>query len=193
MTRRESLLKHIDVVASVGLEIGPLTRPIVTTKDGEIYYIDHLCTEDLRRKYANDATVDKSRIVDVSFVTGDGDLAHACGGRQFDYVIASHVIEHTSNMIAWLRDVGAILRSGGRLVLAVPDKRYTFDRLRLLVFLSAISYNPGLKGGRTHPRNKYLITARTWRLSTHGRYGMGRTRTYPPRPQNTIPSNRRSR
>ncbi len=86
-----------------GLEIGPLTSPVVTKDQGEIYYLDHLSTDDLRKKYVDDPSIDKSRIVDVSFVAPDGDLSTACAGKQFDYVVASHVIEHIPNMIGWGR------------------------------------------------------------------------------------------
>ena len=106
--------------------------PIVTKDQGEIYYLDHLSTDDLRKKYANDPSIDKSRIVDVSFVAPDGDLATACAGKQFDYVVASHVIEHIPNMIGWLRDIAGLLHLGGKLSLAIPDKRFTFDHYRFL-------------------------------------------------------------
>jgi predicted SAM-dependent methyltransferase len=130
MPNKEKLLARINPATSVGLEIGPLTTPAVTKEDGEIYYLDHLSTEDLRRKYAAHVNVDTTRIVDVSFVAADGDLAKACGGKRFDYIIASHVIEHVPNLIGWLRQVAALLHTGGKLALAIPDKRYTFDRFR---------------------------------------------------------------
>lgn len=112
MPDKEKLLARIHPATSIGLEIGPLTNPAVTKEDGEIYYLDHLSTEDLRRKYAAHANVDKARIVDVSFVAADGDLGKACGGKRFDYIIASHVIEQVPNMIGWLRQVAALLHTG---------------------------------------------------------------------------------
>jgi SAM-dependent methyltransferase len=130
--RKEKLLTRIDPTHMTGLEIGPLMSPIVTKDQGEIYYLDHVSTEDLRKKYGYDPGVDKSRIVDVSFVAPDGDLATACAGKQFDYVIASHVIEHIPNMIGWLREIAGLLHLGGKLSLAIPDKRFTFDHYRFL-------------------------------------------------------------
>jgi SAM-dependent methyltransferase len=130
--RREKLLTRIDPAHLTGLEIGPLMSPIVTKDQGEIYYLDHLSTDDLRKKYGHDPVIDKSRILDVSFVAPDGDLATACAGKQFDYVIASHVIEHIPNMIGWLRDIAGLLHPGGKLSLAIPDKRFTFDHYRFL-------------------------------------------------------------
>jgi hypothetical protein len=37
------------------------------------------------------------------------------------------VIEHVPDMIGWLADLASVLRPGGILSLAVPDKRYSFD------------------------------------------------------------------
>ena len=39
-----------------------------------------------------------------------------------DFVIASHVIEHAPNPIAALVAAHRVLRSGGKLILIVPDK-----------------------------------------------------------------------
>ena len=120
-----------DVRASKGLEIGALTSPIVTPNDvtdaGEIFYLDHLSTECLKEKYADDATVDIERIVEVDFVCSDGDIVKSVGGSTFDYIIASHVIEHTPNMLQFMVDLLTILKPGGRVFFIVPDKRFTFD------------------------------------------------------------------
>lgn len=50
----------------------------------------------------------------------------------FDYVIASHVIEHIPDPIGWMDDLTHTLGSGGILSLVIPDKRYCFDINRSL-------------------------------------------------------------
>ncbi len=47
-----------------------------------------------------------------------------------DFVIASHVIEHLANPLAMLVDIHRVLRTGGLLILLVPDRHRTFDRDR---------------------------------------------------------------
>ncbi|MEO8133223.1 MAG: class I SAM-dependent methyltransferase [Betaproteobacteria bacterium] len=47
-----------------------------------------------------------------------------------DFVIASHVIEHTRNPIRALHLAHEKLRTGGRFVLVVPDQEVTFDKTR---------------------------------------------------------------
>ena len=71
-SRLEFLQNVRDIRDLKGLEIGPLTNPIVTPQDlndlGEIHYLDHLSTQDLKNKYADDKSVEVEKIVDVDFV-----------------------------------------------------------------------------------------------------------------------------
>lgn len=121
----------IDVSTMRGLEIGPLHRPKVRKDDGPVSYVDYYSTEELRHRYsANTATrLFLDDIVDVDYVVKhDQTLSDATKeGQPFDYVIASHVIEHVANPLGWMADAARALRAGGVLSLVVPDKRYSFD------------------------------------------------------------------
>ncbi len=129
--RRVFLLETLNVDRLKGLEIGALTDPLVTKEEvkdrGEIFYLDHMATDELREKYADDTSVDVEKIVSVDFVCRDGNIIEATSGNTFDYVIASHVIEHTPNLVKFLKEIIEILNPGGILFLVVPDKRFTFD------------------------------------------------------------------
>ena len=61
---------------------------------------------------------------------GDKTLKAVVGRKKFNYVLASHVIEHVPDMISWLKDIADVLRPEGILSLVIPDKRYTFDIIR---------------------------------------------------------------
>lgn len=131
MTREEKILSAIQPASQLGLEIGALHRPLVTEQMGRIRYVDHATTEELRAKYAKDANVDVSRIVNVHYVWGEKPLPELVQAEvPFDYVLASHVIEHVPDFIGWLKEVRGVLRPGGVLSLVIPDKRYCFDYLR---------------------------------------------------------------
>lgn len=47
--------------------------------------------------------------------------------ESFDFVVANHVLEHVTDVLAALGEWHRLLRTGGALLLSVPDKRYTFD------------------------------------------------------------------
>jgi SAM-dependent methyltransferase len=66
----------------------------------------------------------------VDAVWGENTLAECFPGETFDYAIASHVIEHVPDVIGWLAEIAAVLRPDGRLILAIPDRRYSYDVLR---------------------------------------------------------------
>jgi SAM-dependent methyltransferase len=139
---RQWALDCIDERNQRGLEIGPLATPIASKANGTVFYVDHADTASLRRKYAEDEHM-RSRlddIVEVDYVLPEGQsLAEGLASEgPFDYIIASHVIEHIPDVITWLDEIHGLLVPGGILSLVVPDKRFTFDVNRLPTDVSAI-------------------------------------------------------
>jgi predicted SAM-dependent methyltransferase len=109
-----------------GLEIGALHLPLRVPPQVTVRYVDRLRADELRRRYPEYAD---RWIVDPEVIDDAGTLGSVAGASQ-DFVIANHVLEHMENPIgaleAWLR----VVRPGGVLYLAVPDKRRTFDAER---------------------------------------------------------------
>ncbi|HWA78898.1 MAG TPA: methyltransferase domain-containing protein [Acetobacteraceae bacterium] len=131
MERSEKLTAGLDLKKMVGIEIGPLDKPIVRKCDGEVIYVDHTDTASLREKYKNDPYVDSAAIEEVDAIWGAKTLQEAIGSdRKVDYIIASHVIEHVPDLITWLEELRSVLKPTGEVRLAVPDRRFTFDYLR---------------------------------------------------------------
>ena len=129
--RTAQILRSIDLASTKGLELGPLHNPVVRRSDGDIRYLDHVDTDALRARYASHVGFDIDAIVPIDYAIGDGTISAAVGDdAPFDYVIASHVIEHVPDLIGWLNDVRGVLVDGGVLSLAVPDHRCCFDALR---------------------------------------------------------------
>ena len=143
--RREFLLKALNFENLKGLEIGPLNKPLVTKEDlkkgGKIFYLDHLPTCELKEKYKNDLSIDVEQIVPVDFVCIDGNIVEATAGNSFDYVVASHVIEHTPNLLQFLKDIQTVLKPGGHVFFIIPDKRFTFDFNRPLTTFGTVLEN----------------------------------------------------
>ena len=129
---REAAIRALFDTSGKGLEIGPSYRPIVAKKAGfDVEIVNHGSTEELRAKYANEANVDPSNIEDIDHVWDGRPLSEVVGGKGvYDYVVASHVIEHTPDMLGFLVECELVLKPTGVLVLAVPDSRRCFDAFR---------------------------------------------------------------
>lgn len=187
--------EHLDLTAGRGLEIGPLASPIVRKDEAAVSYVDVLSAQTLRSHYAEDANVDETDIVDLDFVLSQDGTTHSLAeivgpAGPFQWVIASHVVEHVPDLIAFLADVAAIVDDGGRLALVVPDRRYCFDALRppttigemLLAhdnqdrrpsvravfdhFSSAVGYDPAAlwRGVPADPANRLYPLQQAWDL-----------------------------
>jgi SAM-dependent methyltransferase len=135
-------LACLDVATMRGLEIGPLASPRVPKEQGPVLYVDHTDADGLRHKYAADPNMRHrlDEIVDVDYVlAGDQPLHEVVApDAPFDYVIASHLIEHIPDPVSWLADIAMTLRVAGILSLVIPDKRYCFDLNRRTTDISEL-------------------------------------------------------
>ena len=114
------------------LELGPSFNPLAPkTIFPGTEIVDHLPTEELIEKYKEHG-VDTSKIEHVDYVYRGGSLYTLINKESYyDFILSSHVIEHTTNFIEHLQDCAKLLKkNGGVLRMAVPDKRGMFDLLR---------------------------------------------------------------
>ncbi len=131
LARRNRYLAGLDLKRLSGLEIGALNRPAVRKSESDVLYVDHADVDVLRANYSHDAGVPPDSILPVDVIWGGKQLRDCFpDGRTFDYVVASHVIEHVPNVIGWLNELASVLKPGGLLYLAIPDRRRTFDIYR---------------------------------------------------------------
>lgn len=104
-----------------GLEIGALDRPTPVSPDAHVAYADILSAEEIAARFPSAPR--------PTFHTNGERLAEI-GSGSFDFVIANHVLEHLTDPLGALREWHRVLVPRGRLLLTLPDKRYTFDRRR---------------------------------------------------------------
>ena len=132
MDRNARILDLVAPDARV-LEVGPSFSPILPKASGrEVYTLDHADADELKAKYAGHG-VDLARIEPVDFVWRGGPVHEAVPSAlhgSFDAMILSHVLEHSPDPIGLLKSAAVLLRDGGVLSLANPDKRYCFDALK---------------------------------------------------------------
>jgi hypothetical protein len=133
-TRQQLITKYINL-SGCGLEIAPLFRPVVPKPEYNVYYTDYTTAETLREKNATNTASSAGlppaiKELDFVWLPGTKLIESVPSGVVFDYAIASHVIEHTPNMVGWLNEIFSILQIGGKLALVVPDKTACFDYYR---------------------------------------------------------------
>jgi len=109
-----------------GIEIGALHNPLWMPPWARVTYVDRLTEGELRGHYPE---LSSFRLVKVDVVDDGEKLTRFEPGTQ-DFIIASHFLEHTQDPIGTIRRLLEVLRPGGILFLAVPDKRFTFDKGR---------------------------------------------------------------
>jgi hypothetical protein len=109
-----------------GLEIGALANPLRVPRSVAVTYVDRLDVPALRENYPE---LREQTLVPVDVIDDGEKLTRFAPGSQ-DFIIANHFLEHTQDPIGTLRRHLEILRLGGTLFLAVPEKRWTFDRDR---------------------------------------------------------------
>jgi predicted SAM-dependent methyltransferase len=130
LSRDQKVLYGCNTVG-LGLEIGASFRPVAPKKAGyRVEVLDHADAATLREKYRGQ-NVDVSNIEEVDYVWS-GEPLHELTGKEnyYDWIIASHVIEHTPDLVSFVQQCETMLKPGGLLCLVVPDHRYCFDAFR---------------------------------------------------------------
>ena len=152
--RISRLLDGLDLAGGSGLEIGPLTAPILRRPQHRVLYLDHVPTEQLRLTYALDPAVNVDAIVPVDIVWSGSSLRDALGSEvRFDHVVASHVVEHVPDLLTWLAEIETVLGPDGALRLIVPDRRFTMDIARRETVLADVLAAHLEKRTRPTPRD----------------------------------------
>ena len=108
------------------MEVGALHQPLPVPDRAHVAYVDRLPLNELRRHYPE---LDGYDLVEPDILDDGESLGSLADGSQ-DFVIANHFIEHTQDPLGTIANHLRVLRPGGILYMAVPDKRFTFDRDR---------------------------------------------------------------
>jgi SAM-dependent methyltransferase len=138
MTREEKILSKVNK-EKPGVEIGPSHAPVAPRRAGyKVHIIDHMDHEALKQKYTGHG-VNLDNIEEVDFVWKGEPYTELTGKRNYySWAIASHVIEHTPDLIRFIKQCEDILTPDGVLSLVVPDIRYHFDYFRPITGISKL-------------------------------------------------------
>lgn len=106
-----------------GIEIGALHSPLKVPSCASVKYVDRMHCADLRKQYPE---LNNLKLVNVD-ILDDGETLSKVSNETQDFVIANHFLEHCQNPIKAVSNMSRVLKTGGILFIALPDKRYTFD------------------------------------------------------------------
>lgn len=111
-------------ISGSGIEIGGLHCPLSVKTGVTVKYVDRVPYEDLHKVHGDVTAVKNAIIVD------NAETLSTFEDETQDFVIANHVYEHTEDPIRTLENWLRVLKPGGVIYAAIPDKRFTFDRKR---------------------------------------------------------------
>ncbi|RWQ25281.1 MAG: class I SAM-dependent methyltransferase [Mesorhizobium sp.] len=117
-------------LAGKGIEYGPLHAALLRKPHYDVSYVDYADRTSLAQHYANDPNVNVSLIPEIDIVTGGKLISEFLPKESIDYIVASHVMEHVPDLLGWLEANLYVLKPGGQMAVAFPDKRYCFDLKR---------------------------------------------------------------
>jgi ubiquinone/menaquinone biosynthesis C-methylase UbiE len=113
-------------ITGQGIEIGALHMPLRVPRSARVRYVDRFTVADLRKHYPE---LNDKNLVPVD-ILADGERLESISDSTQDFVIANHFIEHCQNPFGALQNIFRVLKPGGVLYLAIPDKRHSFDSER---------------------------------------------------------------
>lgn len=123
MNRTNQIRSRDDLAAQycigAGVELGPGQRPTKVGPNATLAFVDKRSPEELKRYFGSDDVVSGERL--DAFQTGS-----------FDFLIAHHVLEHSSNVIEELIAWMSYVRDGGVVFLSVPQREHCPDATRLV-------------------------------------------------------------
>jgi SAM-dependent methyltransferase len=129
MTMREYIASRL---SGVGLEVGAGASPFPVPIGCRVLFGDRIPHAQLvADQYPGQAA---SELVRPDLLT-DFDDFNGIADESLDFIIGCHVIEHVFDPIGTLVNAHRALRPGGTLVLVIPDRDRTFDRMRPLTKL----------------------------------------------------------
>ncbi|MDB5396056.1 MAG: Methyltransferase type 11 [Rhodospirillales bacterium] len=113
-----------DYIRGEGIEFGALHSALKVPNGVTVRYADFEPAEKLRNSFPDVANIQRPDLVsDLESMKGIETASQ-------DFIIANHVLEHVEDPLRALHSVARVLRPSGIAVMALPDKRFTFDKDR---------------------------------------------------------------
>lgn len=146
MTDREKKLLEYIFPQQRGIEIGPYFCPLVPkTRGWNVLTVDVLSRDELIENAKKDPNISAESIGAIEDVDIIGsaqfidELIRQQGiENDFDFIVSSHNFEHIPDPVRFLQACSKILKPGGMLSMALPDKRCCMDYYRPLSTVAGV-------------------------------------------------------
>jgi len=154
MGERENITEKY--IKGTGIEIGALHLPLAIPIESTVRYVDRMSVEKLREQYPE---LSACALVNPDIIC-DGERLDKIGDSTQDFVIANHFLEHCQNPILAIINMLRVLKDNGILYLAIPDKRFTFDRDRFSTTFEHIAkdYYDGPEWSRRQHFEEWVVS-----------------------------------
>lgn len=133
------------LLSGQGLEIGALHEKAVLPSKCSVEYCDAISKEQAMKLFPE---IKHHQLVEVKYICNlDEEGLSVFNDTSYDFIILSHVIEHVANPINVVKELFRVVKPGGIVLIAAPDKTYTFDKKRGLTSFQHLlnEYKQGVK------------------------------------------------
>jgi SAM-dependent methyltransferase len=130
-----------------GLEIGPGNLPMTFKHPVKVQYLD-TNTQDQLAQYYPKLTFNQLQ----NFILGDADDLQNIPHNHYDFLVASHVIEHVKNPLRAFKRWVEVVKPGGCLYIIFPNRDECFDKGRPYTTISHLLAEYKLENNSTRMR-----------------------------------------
>lgn len=106
-----------------GVEIGGFHAPNALPEGCTADYIDQATIAELKNRFPEMMNM----YCVYPSIIDNGEILSKIDSEKYDFLIANHMLEHTENLFKTMQNHLRVIKKGGILLYAIPDKQYTFD------------------------------------------------------------------
>jgi SAM-dependent methyltransferase len=141
LKRQSKQMEHLlPQIAGLGIEFGGPSRVFMTNGYCPVY--EHALRVDNVNFASNTAwhgemnrgsnfVYSKNKVAGIQYICDAGELRHIADAT-YDFVLSSHMLEHSANPLKLLFEWKRVLKPDGVMLLVLPHKDNTFDHRRTL-------------------------------------------------------------
>ncbi len=131
-TRSEKINRRYEIskkhLKGRGLEVGAFHSPTPLLSGIESDYVDQVKIDAIKKRFPKF----KDYYCVFPSIIDNGEKLSKIEENKYDFLIANHMLEHTQNFFETIQNHLRVIKQGGILFYAIPDKRFTFDKNREL-------------------------------------------------------------